>query len=228
MQKTLELSPSVSIIIAGVLIAGAIIFINLNPSQAAANPQNGALPANAAVPAPSADDHIIGSPTAPIVLIEYSDFECYYCMKVYPTLKKIVEESNGQIAWVMRNLPLDSLHPEARPAGLAAECIAEQKGNEGWWAFADDLFVDQENMGNARYLALAQKAGVDMAQYLSCVSTKKYNDKLDAQSGDAYAAGAQGTPYTIVWGHGASVPLSGALPYAQFNSVIKSVQARQQ
>jgi protein-disulfide isomerase len=161
------------------------------------------------------------------VLIEYSDFQCPYCSLVYPTIKKIIDDSNGQIAWVMRNLPLDSLHPEARPAGLAAECIAEQKGNDGWWAFADDIFGNQQDLGQPRYLALAQKLGVNMAQYLSCVSNKKYNDKLDTQSGEAYAAGAQGTPYTVVYGHGVSVPLSGALPAAQFNAVIKAVQARQ-
>ena len=228
-SKKFELNQPVAIIITGVLIAGAIIFVNLHPGPAAAdaNP-NEALPANASVPAPNAQDHVIGDINAPVVLIEYSDFQCYYCMQVYPTIKKIVDESKGQIAWVMRNLPLDSLHPEARPAGLAAECIAEQKGNEGWWAFADDIFADQENMGTARYLTLAQKAGVNMAQYLSCVSTKKYNDKLDQQSGEAYAAGGQGTPFTIVYGNGASIPLSGALPYAQFSSVIKAVQARQQ
>ena len=226
--KKFELSPSISILVAGVLIAGAIIFVNLNPASTTAGVASGDLPANADVPAPSADDHIIGDPNAPIVLIEYSDFECYYCMQVYPTIKRIVEESQGQIAWVMRHLPLDSIHPEARPAGLAAECIAEQKGNKGWWAFADDLFTDQENLGTTRYLALAQKAGVNMPQYLSCVSSKKYNAKLDEQSGEAYAAGAQGTPYTIVYGNGAAVPLSGALPYAQFSSVIKAVQDRQQ
>ena len=227
--KKFELSPSISIIVAGVLIAGAIIFVNLRagPALAEANP-SGDLPANAAVPPPSASDHIIGDPNAPVVLIEYLDFQCYYCMQVHPTLKRIVDESKGQIAWVMRNLPLDSLHPEARPAALAAECIAEQKGNDGWWAFADDMFSSQDNMGTPRYLALAQKAGVNMAQYLSCTSTKKYNDKLDAQSGEAYAAGGQGTPFTIVYGNGASVPVSEALPYAQFSSVIKAVQARQQ
>jgi protein-disulfide isomerase len=146
---------------------------------------------------------------------------------VYPTIKRLVSESNGQIAWVMRNLPLDSIHPEARPAALAAECIAEQKGNDGWWQFADDIFSDQSNLGTARYLAEAQKAGVDMAQYLSCVSSKKYDKKLDEQSAEGQVAGASGTPYTVVYGHGAQVPLSGALPYAQFAAVIKAVQARQ-
>jgi protein-disulfide isomerase len=225
MPKNLEFSPSISILVAGVLIAGAIIFVNLHPGAAVADA--GALPGNTSVPAPSAQDHIIGSASAPIVLIEYSDFQCIYCSMVYPTIKKIVEESNGQVAWVMRNLPLDSLHPEARPAGLAAECIAEQLGDKGWWAFADSMFNDQQGMGNARYLAVASSLGVDTGKYMSCVSSKKYNQKLDAQSAEAQVAGAVGTPYTVVYGYGAQVPLSGALPYAQFAAVIKAVQARQ-
>src|SRR4051812_38388377 len=117
MPKNLEFSPSISILVAGVLIAAAILFVNLHPSPAAAV-GDGSLPGNTSVPAPSASDHIIGSTTAPIVLIEYSDFQCIYCSMVYPTIKRIVDESHGQVAWVMRNLPLESLHPEARPAGL--------------------------------------------------------------------------------------------------------------
>jgi protein-disulfide isomerase len=227
MPKKLEFSPSISILVAGALIAGAIIFVNMRPG-AAATADGGALPGNAAVPAPSASDHIIGSPDAPIVLIEYSDFQCAYCSMVYPTIKKIVGESDGRIAWVMRNLPLDSIHPEARPAALAAECIAEQKGSEGWWRFADAMFADQSRVNSAGYLAEAKAIGVDMAQYLSCVSGKKYDQKLSAQSAEAQVAGAQGTPYTIVYGNGASVPLSGALPEAQFRAVIKAVQSRGQ
>jgi protein-disulfide isomerase len=222
--KKIELSPAVSILLAGALIAGAIIFVNLQSGPAAVADS---LPGNTTVPKATAADHIVGDPNAPIVLIEYSDFQCPYCSMVYPTIKRIVDESNGQIAWVMRNLPLDSIHPEARPAGLAAECIAEQAGNKGWWQFADDIFGDQSNLGNARYLAEAGKIGVNITQYISCVSSQKYNDKLDVQSAEAQVAGAQGTPYTLVVGHGASAPLSGALPYAQFAAVIKAVRGRQ-
>lgn len=227
MTNKLELSPSVSIVIAGVLIAGAIVFVNMSPSAAEAGADS-AIPASTSVPRPTADDHILGSPTAPVVLIEYSDFQCVYCSLVYPTIKKIVEESGGQIAWVMRHLPLDSIHPEARPAAVAAECIAEQLGNDGWWAFADDMFANQENMGNARYLSLAASLGADTGKYMSCVSSKKYEQKLDDHSAQAQVAGAQGTPYTIVYGNGVQVPLSGALPEAQWRSVIKAVQDRQQ
>jgi protein-disulfide isomerase len=225
--KKLELSPSVSIILAGLLIAGAIVFVNFN-ATAKTGAGDSTLPQNTVVPAPSAEDHIIGDINAPVVLIEYADFECYYCMLAYPTIKRVVEENNGKVAWVMRHLPLDSIHPEARPAGLAAECIAEQLGNDGWWGFTDSLFTDQSNLGATRYLSLAAQLGADTSAYMSCVSSKKYEYKLDEQGAQAQVAGAQGTPYTIVWSKGTAVPLSGALPYNQFAAVIKAVLERQQ
>ena len=90
---------------------------------------------------PSASDHLIGSAEAPIVLVEYSDFQCPYCQMIHPTLKQIVAESNGKIAWVYRNFPLYQIHPQATPAANAAECIAEQLGSEGFWKFADTIFA---------------------------------------------------------------------------------------
>ncbi|MDZ4226263.1 MAG: thioredoxin domain-containing protein, partial [Patescibacteria group bacterium] len=118
-EKKFELSPSISILLAGVLIAGAVVFVNLNPSQPVAPVGEPTVEANVAPP--QADDYIVGSPTAPIVLIEYSDFECPFCSMIHPTLKRIVEESNGEIAWIYRHLPLESIHPQAFPSALAAE-----------------------------------------------------------------------------------------------------------
>src|ERR1700733_4517122 len=138
-KKSFEISAPVAIIIAGVIVAGAILYSNAHPGPAAvADAAGDNLPSTVNVPAPSASDHITGSPTAPIVLVEYSDFECPYCQLIYPEIKDIVNNSNGQVAWVMRDFPLTSIHPEALPAANAAECITAQLGNSAWWKFADD------------------------------------------------------------------------------------------
>lgn len=229
MPKKLEFSPALSILITGLLVAGAIIFVNLNPAPSAAKDgaPGGALPGNTSVPAPRASDHRYGSQSAPIVLIEYSDYECPYCASVYTTLKRLVDESDGKVAWVMRHLPLESIHAEARPAGLAAECVAEQLGDAGWFAFSEALFADQKNLGNALYLSLAGQLGADTARYLSCVSSKKHDQRITDEAAEAQVAGASGTPFTIIYGNGAQVPVPGALPYEQFVAVIKAVQTRQ-
>src|SRR3990167_8562341 len=224
-----ELSPSVSILIAGVLIAGAVIFTNTRQSAPAAAVAAGAPAPTAAtnVRAPSAQDHIIGSPTATLVLIEYSDFQCPYCNVVHPTLKRIVEESNGQIAWVYRHLPLESIHPSAKPAAIASECVAEQLGNDGFWNFADIIFSDQSKMSPAYFEQVALQLGAQKTAYKSCVASAAIAKKVDADSSEAQQNGGQGTPYTVLYDKKGQVGVSGALPYEAFTSVIKSFQERQ-
>lgn len=223
-NKKFEFTTPMAVVAAGIVIAVAVLYSNAHPAAtnavadaAAPNQQN------VHVAAPSAEDHIIGSPAAPVVLIEYSDFECPYCNLVYPTLKTIVAASNGKIAWVMRNFPLKSIHPEANPAANAAECIAEQLGNDGWFKFADAVFANQGKMGTAYYAQLAGQFGANMTKYNACFSASKYQSKIDAEEADAQNNGGQGTPYTVIYGKGKQVPVSGAQPAANFTSVISSL-----
>jgi protein-disulfide isomerase len=224
-----ELSPAVSIIIAGALVAGAIIFVNLHPA-APAEAQQGDVPAETAhVPLPTPSDHIVGSPGAPIVLVEYSDFQCPFCSMIYPTLKQIVSESNGQVSWVMRAYPLYQIHPNALPAANAAECIADQLGNDGFWKFADAVFADQSKLSSTYYSQVAGLFGANTAAFDACVSSKKFGAKIDKETADAENSGGNGTPYTVVINTktGKQYPISGALPYAQIMSVINKAENSQ-
>ncbi|HYF13394.1 MAG TPA: thioredoxin domain-containing protein [Candidatus Paceibacterota bacterium] len=225
-----NLTPSVAILLSGVFIAGAIIFVNYNPPSPAVlgnsnDPQN--LPTNANVPPVSETDHIRGPRTAPIVLVEYSDFQCPYCRIVHATLKRLVDESNGEVAWVLRNFPLESIHPEARPSALAAECIAEQLGDDGFWKFADAIFADQSKMSSAYYVQLAKQFGANEATFNACVASEKHAARIDKEALDAQQNGGTGTPFTVIIGGDIQVPISGALPYEQFASVIKAIKERQ-
>lgn len=82
-------------------------------------------------------DHIIGSIDAPIVIVEYSDLECPYCKRFGGTMKEIVAESNGEVAWVYRHWVV---HPGALPKAGAAECVAKLKGNDAFWKYVDLVF----------------------------------------------------------------------------------------
>ena len=225
-SQKFELSPSIAILVSGMLIAAAILFVNFHPAQpTVAVAQQ--LPANVNVPAPNANDHIVGSLSAPIVLVEYSDFQCPYCQMVYPTLKQIVDGSNGQIAWVYREFPLTSIHPQAQPAALAAECISHELGNDAFWKFADTIFADQTKMSPAYYAQLAAQLGANPTTFASCVSSGKYQSVLDQGTQEAESNGGNGTPFTVVVGNGVQVPVSGAQPLANFEAVINTVKARQ-
>jgi len=89
------------------------------------------------VPAVTAEDHIIGNINAPIVIVEYSDFECPYCKAFQATLQKMTSESNGNIAWVYRHWPI---HQNSFEKLVAAECVAKIKGNDAFWKYSDLLF----------------------------------------------------------------------------------------
>lgn len=226
-KKKFELSPSLAIILAGALIAAAIVFVNLHPAAAdiAGAAQAAPQKANIRLPSPQSD-HWRGSTSAPIVLVEYSDFQCPFCSMIYPTLKRIVDESNGGIAWAYREFPLSSIHPQATPAANAAECIAAQLGNDGFWKFADAVFANQSDISDAYYASLAKNFGADPAKYAQCVEAKQYQSRIDADTSEAESAGGTGTPYTVVVNTktGKAVPVSGALPYEQLMAVIKAVQ----
>jgi hypothetical protein len=89
------------------------------------------------VPAVTSEDHIIGNIDAPIVIIEYSDYECPYCKGFQATIKQITNESNGKVAWVYRHWPI---HQNSFAKLVAAECVAKIKGNDAFWKYSDLLF----------------------------------------------------------------------------------------
>lgn len=95
------------------------------------------IPYTGEISAVTAGDYIIGSIDAPIVIVEYSDLECPYCKRFSATMKEIVAESNGQVAWVYRHWVV---HPGALPKAGASECVAKLKGNDAFWKYVDLVF----------------------------------------------------------------------------------------
>ncbi len=168
----------------------------------------------------TSDDHVMGDlSTADIVVVEYSDFECPFCGRFHPTMEQVVEEYNGQVAWVYRHFPLTSIHPNAQGYAEAAECVAEFAGNDGFWNFGSALFEQQPSL--AGLSALATQFGVDEAAFQECYDSGRYKAKVASQLQDATKAGAQGTPYSVVLNKaGETTPLSGALPIEQVRAVI--------
>jgi protein-disulfide isomerase len=147
---------------------------------------------------------------------------------IYPTLKRVAEESGGKVAWVFRTLPLESIHPQARPAAEAAECIAALKGNDAYWQFMDDAFANQTQLGSSWYSAEAVKLGVEANAFNTCVTNKTYDSRIDTDLAEAIQLGANGTPFTVVMPKGGkSITFSGALPYAQVRAIVNSVVNKQ-
>ena len=216
-----------AIVIAGALIALAVYFGGgSGGSQQAAGPTGG----EAAAPtAPSIgdirpvdeQDHIRGAAAAKITIIEYSDLECPFCQRFHPTVAQVLAEHPNDVRWVYRHFPLEAIHPLARGAAVASECAGEQGR---FWEFTDLVFAPEGNPGldQAGLTQMAQQAGVsDVAGFTSCLSSGRYDEKIDADIADAQAAGGRGTPYSIVEGpDGERLPINGAQPYATVKSTI--------
>ncbi len=183
--------------------------------------------AGTARPVSKGRDHIRGDPAAPVSLIEYSDFECPFCKGFHPTLKRLVDESKGQLKWVYRHFPLEELHPvKARKEAVAAECAADIGGNEAFWKFADRFFelTPSHNRTNidAVLPQIAAEIGVDKAKFASCLASGRHDRHIADDIQEAVATGGRGTPWSLVVSRsGKTYPLSGAQPYAAARQLVE-------
>lgn len=164
-------------------------------------------------------DRIAGSKNAKVTIIEYSDFECPFCGRFHPTIKEALAKYGKDIRVVYRHFPLTSIHPQAQPAAEASECAAEQGK---FWEFADKLFANQGALNDAYYKSAARELGLNGSKFDSCVSSRKFQAKVEADIASGNAAGVQGTPHSIIIGaNGQQYPISGALPFASVEATIQ-------
>lgn len=171
---------------------------------------------------PDNTDIVRGSKNAKITLIEYSDFECPYCKAFHPTAKKILEEYDGQVNWVYRHFPLSIHEPMASRLSLISECVAEQKGVDGFWKIADAMYENQERVTDEMINKWVSDAGVDNAKFKTCVDSNKYGEKIQKDLQEGAMAGISGTPGNIVYNNetGEVELLAGAYPFESFQTVI--------
>lgn len=167
------------------------------------------------------DDYIRGDVDAELTIIEYSDYECPFCQRFHPTMAQVMDEYAGKVRWVYRHFPLTSIHPQATPAAVAAECAGELGGNDSFWEMTDALFENQSTLGRATFERLAGEIGLNATQFSSCLDSGRYEAKVAEQQRTGAAAGVTGTPGSfLVDAEGNAQLIPGALPYAQIKSAI--------
>jgi protein-disulfide isomerase len=233
-----------SIALAGFFIGGGLYlglsqFGGIGPvtKAVAANPGTVTSPvisplANATVKvAPvTTQDHIRGNSNAKAVFIEYSDLECPFCKQFHATVKAVTSKfSKSDVAWVYRHYPLDALHSKARKEAEATECAAELGGNDGFWKYIDRLFeiTPANNRLEASELPnIAEYTGLNRAAFEKCLSSGKYAAKVEAQFQSGVAAGAKGTPYSIIVTAKGNTVVGGAVPADKLESQLTEALAR--
>jgi protein-disulfide isomerase len=153
-----------------------------------------------------------GPARAPVEIIEFSDFQCPFCLRAHPTVAQVLSTYGDRVRFVYRNYPLPN-HPNAWPAAEAAACAGEQGK---FWEYHDRLFDNQSKLGAADLKQHAAALALDTAKFDACVDTHKYKGDIDADVTAGEEAGVSGTPAFFINGR----QLDGAQPFEAFKHVI--------
>ena len=173
--------------------------------------------------------YLRGKKSAPLMVLEFSDYQCPFCSRVQPTLKKLMKKYHSNVVFGYRHSPLP-FHYEADEAAIAAECARDQGRFE---PYHNILFDNYRNISIPNMRQYAKKAGIkNLKKFNQCLDTEKYRKRLENDQKAAKEAGIKGTPGFVI-GHynpktGSVVGevLSGAQPEAMFVNLIEKFLAR--
>ena len=157
----------------------------------------------------------MGKKSAPVTIIEFSDFECPYCAKANSdALKKIRDTyvKDGKVKLIFRHLPL-SFHANAEIAALASMCAAEQNK---FWKYHDKLFENQGKLSLTYYRTLARELKLNTARFNTCLQSSKFKRQIESDKSAAQRVNFRGTPSFLINGE----RLTGALPISKFKEII--------
>jgi protein-disulfide isomerase len=171
-----------------------------------------------------------GSPTAPIVIVEFSDFECPFCAKfareILPQLEKdYVDTGKAMVAF--RHLPL-SIHPTAEPAARAAECAQQQ---DQFWKMHDELFLESGNLSAENLTKLATGIHLEPVAFKRCLDSDETRGKVLADADLAAMLEISGTPAFMIGSRTSAGSVKvlrvvrGAIPYPQFQRAVEDAMS---
>lgn len=141
---------------------------------------------------------VVGPSNAPIKIVFFSDFQCPFCIQAHAGLARLREAYPGRVAVIYRHFPLESIHPYARSAALAAECAAEQGRFE---EYQDALFAAQGTLYLQQWQELAGQSGVpDLSEFARCVVDARHDDRIVHDLELGRSIGVNGTPAFVLDG----------------------------
>lgn len=163
-----------------------------------------------------------GNPDAPVTIVEFTDYQCPYCARhVAQTLPTILNTlvAEGTVYYVVKDFPLDQIHPDARQASVAARCAGEQ----GFYSdMHDSLFFNQGQWGglgnelDSYFASTASGLGMDSDAFNACLQSGRYDDVVEANYQEGVGFGVTGTPAFFINGY----PVSGAQPIELFEYAV--------
>ena len=158
------------------------------------------------------DDPWTGGKNADVVIVEFSDFECWFCSRASTTIDQLLDEYGNDIKVVFRDFPL-SFHANAHIASEAAECAHEQ---DMFWEMHDMIFANQDALDSDSLKGYADELGLDTDDFNECLDSGEMSAEVDADFADGASYGVQGTPAFFINGE----LISGAQPVENFRAII--------
>ncbi len=215
----------VAVVIVGLAVAAAIIFVRLNPSPAGGgdvsqitfNPRSLQKIPITNVAVQSYDDPRFGNYDAKVVVVEFGDFQCPFCRQAYPIVRELMNRYRDRVLFIYRDYPVAELHPDAEKAAEAGQCAWEQGENQ-FWAFHDRVFANQDNLSVAALKEYATASGIEAAVFEACLDGGKYAGEVATDYDDGVRAGVRGTPTFFVNNR----RYEGAIPKDLFEKIINA------
>lgn len=219
-ETKFNLSIPGAIIVAGVIIAGAVIYQgggDINSDQEAQ------IADTELEEATIDDDTVLGDSGAPVTIIEFSDYQCPFCRVFWgETLPSLKEQyiDTGKVKFVYRDFPL-SAHPMALPYAMATECADEQGG---FWEMHDKIFEEQQKYGDGTVTALTSEdifewvadLELNVEAFGACMEAGTYQEEIAKDFEDGVKTGVEGTPTFFVNGQ----LVRGAVPFESLQLII--------
>lgn len=222
-----------SIIVAGLLIGGGIYLngkitkISPTPSQ---QQQLKSESIGDAMRPIDKSDHILGSASARILVVEYSDTECPFCKNFHQTMLSIMQEygKEEKVAWIYRHYPIAELHSQSIKEAEALECAANLGGNSKFWEYTNkiyDVTPSNNNLDLKELTNIAKAVGLSSTAFETCLNSGEVTARVNSDIKNAQEIGILGTPYAIIIDTktNQSFPLEGAYPYLAVKSAIDMI-----
>jgi protein-disulfide isomerase len=160
-----------------------------------------------------------GSEKAPVTVVKFEDFQCPFCKQVQPTFNQLLSRYNGKVRLVHKDLPLESLHPQARQAAEAARCAYDQGK---FWEYHDKLYATSPKASGDDLKSYAKEVGLNVDSFDRCFTSGKYKAVVQQDLNEGVQLGLTGTPTIFVNGR----EISGNQSLEAFEAIIDEELAR--
>jgi protein-disulfide isomerase len=198
-----------------------------NPAQRPAAPQ--AAPDDRVSLPFDRGGYSLGKTTAPLVMVEYTDYECPFCrqfhLNTFEQIRKNYIDS-GKVLYVSRDFPLD-FHKNAPRAAAAGRCAAEQ---QKFWELRHVMIANADKLGAEQIVGYAKELKLDLGKFRPCMQSNRFKQSIDEDMQEGRSIGISGTPSFVIGrvvdGKLEGIRMVGALPYINFAQKLDQMLAQ--